>query len=288
MKEKVLSLFCFLILSTLYVQAQNTFNYELDHPNKTIELPSNLREISGISLCERQEYIWAVQDEEGMIFQINIETGVLMDSIVFWKSGDYEGIEIVGKSIYVLKSSGTVYQVEMKEGALKVEKFNDYLSKEDNTEGLGYNKMKNKLLVACKNGAEDERMIYSFDVETKALDSVYYMRIDKKHILEYLRAHPELRKQKKLIQKFEGNDFEFAPSAVAIHPLNEQVYVLSSVGKTLFVLDHQGNVLHIEKLDKAIHAQPEGICFDFKGNLFIANEGKKGAGKIYRFDVIQE
>ena len=75
--------------------SQYQFDYNLNEPRHTLELPASLKEVSGVSLCETQNFIWAVQDERGVIFKLDIENGAIIDSLPFWKKGDYEGIEIV-------------------------------------------------------------------------------------------------------------------------------------------------------------------------------------------------
>jgi len=68
---------------------------------------------------------------------------------------------------------------------------------------------------------------------------------------------------------------DFSPAAVAIHPVSEQLYVLSAKANLLFVINLQGDILHIAKLPKKRHHQPEGICFDQQGNMYISNEARK-------------
>lgn len=274
------------LLISLRVFGQYHFTYDLNKPDYTIELPKSLKEVSGVSLCETQDFIWAVQDERGVIFKIDIENGAVRDSLPFWKKGDYEGVEIVGDKMYVLKSSGTIYKVQLaKEDSLNIQKFNHHLGKEDDAEGLGYDQQKKQLLIACKNGKNGERKIYPFDIQTDSLFEEPRFVISKKDAMAYLSAHPELKKWKKLHKKFNG-ELEFAPSGVAVHPMTQDIYVLSSQGKTLVILHSDGQIAYIEKLEKEIHPQPEGICFDQAGNLFISNEGKEedGVGKIYKFE----
>lgn len=276
-----------LLFSSIIVSAQYHFMYDLETPEKTIDLPSSLKEISGVSLCNSQKYLWAIQDEEAKIFQIEIASGMIIDSISFWKDGDYEAIEVVGEDIYVLKNTGTIYQVKKtKTDSLNVNKFNSYLCKDDDTEGLGFDPTQNRLLIACKNGSSEKRKIYAFDLAEHDLNKEVAFKIEKEAVHEYLKAHPKLKKHKKLEEMFGKKDFEFAPSAIAVHPKSGEIYVLSSKGKTLFVFDGDGTLIHIEKMEKEIHEQPEGICFDQKGNLFISNEGKKTIGKIYRFGAV--
>ena len=81
----------------------------------------------------------------------------------------------------------------------------------------------------------------------------------------------------------EKNEMRFSPSGIAVHPLTGDIYVTSSKGKMLLVMDPQGKILHLVKMKKSIHPQPEGICFDADGTLYIANEGKEDKARIYKF-----
>jgi secreted PhoX family phosphatase len=57
------------------------------------------------------------------------------------------------------------------------------------------------------------------------------------------------------------------------------------LGKTLFVLSKEGKLKHIEKLEKEILPQPEGITFDADGTLYIASEGRDGAARLCIFKL---
>ena len=75
----------------------------------------------------------------------------------------------------------------------------------------------------------------------------------------------------------------FRPSAIAIHPLTDEIYITSSVGKLLVVLDREGLISDVHALNPALFRQPEGICFSPEGDLYISNEGKEGKGYILKF-----
>ena len=69
-------------------------------------------------------------------------------------------------------------------------------------------------------------------------------------------------------------------------PISGNLYVLASVGKTLVVIDHHNQIMHVELLDPMQFPQPEGICFDPQGNLFISSEGTKiEASFVSRFEI---
>jgi DNA-binding beta-propeller fold protein YncE len=53
------------------------------------------------------------------------------------------------------------------------------------------------------------------------------------------------------------------------------------------ILNSTGEIIGLEKLNKKIHSQPEGIVFGKDGTLYISNEGKKeGNGTVSIFREI--
>lgn len=259
--------------------------YDFGNPNKVFELPKALEEISGLGLDNSGKYILAIQDEDGVVFFIDNEFGKVDHTLDFWKDGDYEGVELVGDKIFVVKSSGTIYEIEhYGTSKQKVEKYNFFLNEDNDVEGLAYHPKRHSLLLACKakagTGAKYKlkKGIYEFDLTTKELSTEPFLLISLEAVNDYLDTSPIIRKIEKVVEFFQptNSTFSFSPSGIAVHPITGHYYMTSAVGKLLLVADDQGKVLHIENLKKSIHAQPEGICFDSDGNLYIANEGKGG------------
>ena len=273
--------------------------YQMDEPDLELELDKELDEISGLSWSPDGRYLVAVQDEKGHIYFINKYDGEIERECDFGPNDDYEGIETVGQEIYVVKSSGTLYRVEQWDGErTDAKKYNDFLNKSFNVEGLAYDHSGNRLLLACKGtGSMDDddessggigvdRAIYAFDLTTKKVFKKPAYVVNQRIIHDFLQTSPLLRKLEKINAFFAPDrpNFGFSPSGIAIHPLTTDLYILSSVGKLLVVLDcNDGSVKHIEQLDKDVHAQPEGIVFDEDGTLYISNEGRGGTAEIYKF-----
>ena len=271
------------------------FAYQLNKPDETFNLDHDLLEISGLGMDKSGEFLYAVQDENGVIFKLSKTTGEVLDKIKFHKDGDYEGIEVVGDQIYVVKSTGTIYQVSnVGLPQQQMKKYNSFLTRENDVEGLGYDKKNNRLLIACKGipatGESFEvirykKVVYGFDLTTNSLgpDPVYTIQLN--DIRNYLGENKGMNGYEKLVEFFSAGkeNLTFNPSAIAVHPLTNEIYVISSSGKVLGVLNESGKVVHIEKLEKAVHAQPEGLVFDKDGTLYISNEGKSGKPKLHRF-----
>lgn len=270
---------------------KSAFPYNLNEPTRSMSMPEVLKEISGLSM-HNDRYLLAVQDEAGTLFVIDQQTGSVKRDIPFGKPGDYEDVEIVGKDVYILKNTGTLTLIQNVDTPQQItELFNTVLNKENDVEGLGYDAANHRLLLACKGKAgnapslQNRKAIYGFDLKTRTLDSVPLITIGQPEIQKYLKAHANEERLEKVFEFFaDTNQFEFSPSAVAVHPHNGNLYLLSAVGNIFMVINFQGEVVYLEKLKGKVHEQPEGLCFDSKGGLFISNEaGKEVAGMIYYF-----
>lgn len=268
--------------------------YQFDQPTLIAQMPEDLEEISGLGLDPSGQYLMAVQDEEGKIFYLNKKTGRIERSFEFWKEGDYEGVEAVGADIYVVKSTGTVYRVRQPGTAQQtVEKYNGFLNDQFDVEGLGYDARQERLLLACKSlgeagqGKESEKNIYAFDLRSHEFIPQAVYRIERRKVLDYLAAHPDRAGYDKLSERYgEDNDeFDLRPSGLAVQPGTGDLYVLSSQGKLLIILRPDGGIRHIVKLNKNTYPQPEGICFDTDGTLYIANEARYGQATLYRLPL---
>jgi uncharacterized protein YjiK len=284
--------------STNDPKARFRLPYQLSEATESFVMPPHLKEISGLSMSGTNDnWLTAIQDEAGILFYINKETGEVEKEITYYKGGDYEGVEVVGDITYIAKSTGTIYEVtNLDSMPPAIQKHNTFLTKENNVEGLCYDAASNRLLLACKGFSftdeqseanQFERAIYSFDLATNQmeLNPVFIFKLsdfqhflkDKTYLAEYDKLHGYFFEP-------EEEGFIFSPSAIAIHPLTGELYMTSSVKKLLMVFDAAGKIIHLEKMDKNIHPQPEGLAFDKDGTLYIANEGKERVGTILKFN----
>ncbi|MGB1218027.1 MAG: hypothetical protein ACPG5P_09130, partial [Saprospiraceae bacterium] len=229
--------------------------YDFNQPIASQELPKKLMEISALTL-DGDGGLLAVQDENGSIFSIK---GEEIEETTFHKDGDYEGIEKVGDDVWVVKNTGTLYQISgLGTMQQKRKKHSNFLDQSYDIEGLCFDKKTNSLLLACKAGEnwDDEfRGIFRFDLKTEELDSIPYFKISLPAIRDEVKMSATTRKIESFRKFLEGQDGEmtFAPSAIAIHPITDEIYITSSKGKLLLICNRKGGIIHIEKLEKSVH-----------------------------------
>lgn len=257
----------------IYIHPGYFFPYQLSEPAQSWKLPAELAEISGLS-CIDPDRLACVQDEKGIIYVFNLQSGEIESKIVFEEVGDYEGIEIVENDAWILKSNGTLFQVAnyLKNEKPDVTKYPTDLSGKNDTEGLAYDPVNKNLLIACKEQpfidemtGKEQKAIYRFNLETSLMELKPFLLIDPDTI------------------KYYKGGTGFKPSGIAIHPLTGDIYILGSAGKLLLIFSGKGEMLAMIKLNPMIFPQPEGICFSPDGILYISNEGGGRAGTILKF-----
>lgn len=247
---------------TAVIQNVN-LNYDFENPTEKYDLPDKLKEISGLSYYKKNQLV-CVNDEQGKIFIYDINDKKIIDKIPFGEDGDYEGVEVVGDEVFVLKSNGKLKGFKIGEA---FEREIDCSEPEViEYEGLGYDAKSKYLLLVAKErqkDVDDKKMIYAYDFKRKVLF---------KHI-----AIPEDQ------VRDEANGKDFRPSGIAVHPQTGQTFIIASSGKKLLILSEKGQKEALISLNPKVFKQPEGICFSPDGQLFISSEGKNGDGYILRF-----
>lgn len=281
MKFKFLLLLSYCCLgSHLSAQTVAPLGYDFEAPVLLANLPKELKEISGLGLGTKAGELVAVQDENGSFFNIDINTGKLISRKEFWKNGDYEGIETVGNDIWVVKNTGTLYRVRFP-GTIEQEvtKFNGFLNEDNDVEGLAYDAANNRLLLCCKSffgGSKEKRSVFAFDLSKEQFTARPVMNVGREQIQAYLDKCPHYKRYNKTVKFINDNeDFKLGPSAIAIHPITGQIFLLSSAGKLVLVMSPAGEIEHMRRLDKDLYLQPEGMVFTPNGTLYISSEGRK-------------
>lgn len=249
--------------------------YNFFKPTKTYEMPSLLREISGIALKDA-ETMYCVQDELGAIFEFNMEKTVITQLHRFSDIGDFEDLTIANNSLLILRSDGLLFSYDTKNKQTK-ESTMLALNSLD-IEGLCH--WNNELYLASKaaqiNQDKDKRSIFKID-KTKLHKPEIYLEIDIVAIRNYIAA------------KYKGlnaSDIQFNPSALAFHPKTGALYILSASDRLLTIYKDK-KLQQVILLPATTYYKPEGLSFAPNGNLYISNEGdKKGfiKGSIMLFE----
>lgn len=244
--------------------------------NETISvtkiLPGKLHEISGLFYLPDGRMA-AINDEEGEIFFLNFnEDSEDLESIVFGKKNDYEEIVKVNDDFWVMESNGDLYQVS---GPGKVNKYQTKEIKNTEFEAMYHDQPNNRLVLITKDHKEAHRAIlaYEFDLGTRQFNGTPVYEIS----------------MRELFYKLKDNSTQCKPSAAAIHPKTNKLFIIASVGKILLQCSLNGKVENAYKINPVKFQQPEGITFAPNGDMYISNEAGQGKATILKFpfEIVQ-
>ena len=285
-----------LATSALFLYFQNSFytdydqsvyqfeiedrSYDLKAPVTRWDLPNELEEISGLSYY-RDDRVICIQDEDGELFIYDLKKEEIVRKERFGPDGDYEGVEIVNDTAFVLQSNGDVFYFQMKrKGIGEVFKIKTDLSNRNDAEGLGFQKTKDEILIACKEAPGTKKI----DIEKSR--TVYRITNADKKFKKKPRYIIDGDDYKKMLEKkgfSKKKHRPFKPSGIAMHPDSEHVFVIGTVGKMMIILNSDSKIVDLIPLDPSLFWQPEGICFSPEGDLFISSEGRGRRGYILKF-----
>lgn len=271
--RNTLLLLFLLKLPLSFLGQEKKFSYDLDAPNDIYLMPSVLEEISGLTYFAPNQ-LAALNDEHGRVYVYDILERKIVQRIRFEGNGDFEGLELVGKDMYAIKSSGKLYRFNIHVAGV-VETINSPFSYDNNIEGLGYDKKSNNLLIALKESSD----IKNVNVKGKA---VYGYNLSSK---KFSRSPLFVLSDADLERVLGAENKKLKPSGIAVHPITGDIYMVASVGRALVVFDNNGKPKNLTLLKRSIFPQPEGITFDPNGDLFISNEVDGDGGTILRFTM---
>ena len=249
--------------------------YVFAQPDARVTLPAELDEISGLALLD-DGMLAAIQDEDGELFVIDPSSGEIVDQRGFGSTGDYEAVDLADGRLLVLRSDGAVsWFTEWSGPTLTGNSFELDIPKRCDAEGMRYDSTGQRLLVSCKDepgpGLEVEKAIYAFSLEGEKLQDEPAYIIDSRMFNASTPDHPVNEAVRSVLSdKVDLSGFK--PSELAIHPITNELYVLSSVRESIVSLNRSGEVTGIWSLPGDLLNQPEGMVFLPNGDLFIASE----------------
>jgi len=276
-----------------YPLLNTSIPYNLLAPSRTFKLPDELEEVSGLSYLP-DGTIAMIQDEAGIIYCFDRRQGKVVSQHLFEDKGDFEGIATIGNTAYVIESNGVLHEVvDFQQQRPLSRIFKTPLTAKNNVEGIAYLPQADQLILACKEDAgiygedyKDTKALYVFNLADKTLIKEPFLLVEHEAIQDFVKDQPKTEEREEWIDDFDPDDNDaFSPSGVAIHPTTNELYVIGTSGNKLLVIwDTDHHLKQVIPLRKKVFQQPEGICFDPDGTLYIANEGKDGSATLLQFE----
>ena len=229
------------------------------------ELPRRLREISGLATTSDHRLL-AHNDEAGVVFEIDYRDGSIVKEFQLSDmtdpvADDFEGIAVADGRIYLVTSSGRLY--EFPEGAAgESVLFRVYatgIGRECEIEGLAYDSDRRELLLMCKD-ARSESLAGRL--------AIYRWSIDEERLSA---DSPTIVPIRDFARRIESNRYH--PSGIERHPVSGNYFVIAARQGAIAEVTPAGEVLSAKRFTAGWHRQVEGVAFAEDGSLIVADEG---------------
>jgi uncharacterized protein YjiK len=238
----------------------------------TDKLDLKLKEISGITWDSKSNVFFSINDEAGKLFLLDKETKLISAEYTFGDKGDYEDVAVLNGIPYILRSDGMITKF-VKDNTGKffgLEAGTVGLSGTNDFETMYSDPTRNALVLICKNCKSDDAKTvsaFAFYPDSIGFDNKPLFTIDAAKV--------------ETLSSFKTSKLQ--PSAAAIHPILQKLFILSSASHQLVIADLNGKVESVYKLSPKIFPQPEGITFKSNGDMYISNEGVNTKSTLLKF-----
>lgn len=239
-------------------EVDDSSRYDLENP-VVIKLPDVLAEISGNVFYPKDSSLFAIKDEAGILYKIFLNKKNVIVDWRFDKKKDYEDLVLQDSIFYVLISNGDIETIQFGAGdsiITTVSTFPEGMKNE--FEAMYYDDSLKLLILLCKDcnkEANEPITIWGYDIVTNV-----YSPMDS--VIDLIPPFSETT----------DKEIKLRPSAAAINPVTNELYILASINKLLLVTDRKGKLISTHELDSDLYPQPEGMAFTPWGDLIITNE----------------
>ena len=236
------------------------------------ELPRRLNEISGLAMTSDHRLL-AHNDEVGVVFEIDYRDGSIVKEFQLADmtapvADDFEGIAVAGGQVYLVTSSGRLY--EFREGvageSVLFVVYATGLGRDCEIEGLSYDADRRELLLMCKDarseGLAGRLPMYRWSIDDKRLSA----------------GTPTVLSVRDFARQIGTN--RYRPSGIERHPVSGNYFVVAANPGAIAEVTPAGEVLDAKRFTARWHRQVEGIAFAADGALIVADEGGGGRASL--------
>jgi uncharacterized protein YjiK len=234
------------------------------------ELPSSLREISGLAV-DSAGRVFAHDDERAIIYQLDPAARRIVKRFSFGRPaahGDFEAIAVVGQQLILTTSDGVLYAGREGDDGEAV----PFTVQATGTgrlceiEGMVYAPGDRALLFACKEPRirtlHGHFAVLRWSLERKALDPRPRLFLPLANLTRDLGVPG------------------FHPSEMVRLARSGHYLVLASRERAIVELTETGAVVAVARLRHREHPQAEGLAIAKDGALLVADEGGSGRGTV--------
>ena len=256
--------------------------FDLVHPESVTNLPMGVNAFTDFVMMDSTHLI-CLDDQIG---------GVLVYDIISNKSQGYLPTGIDSKITEVTKIDSTIILVDDKmdlhfllppydSTSITTESLRE---KSWISSGMCLHEQTKRLFFVAESDIENEvqnHLIYTFNLNQRKLSERPLFEIKPEDIELFAISNNITLPVNRLDDNGDTVDvFSFKPDVIAVHPKTNEIYVLSTIDRSLAVYNQFGQVVNFTTLNEELFSQPKAMTFFPNGDLLLTNSDLKNPSVV--------
>jgi hypothetical protein len=256
--------------------------FDLVHPESVTNLPMGVNAFTDFVIMDSTHLI-CLDDQIG---------GVLVYDMVSNKSQGYLPTGIDSKITEVTKIDSTIILVDDRmdlhfllppydSTSITTESLRE---KSWISSGMCLHEQTKRLFFVAESDIENEvqnHLIYTFNLNQRKLSERPLFEIKPEDIEFFAISNNITLPSNRLDENGDTVDvFSFKPDVIAVHPKTNEIYVLSTIDRSLAVYNQFGQVVNFTILNEELFSQPKAMTFFPNGDLLLTNSDLKNPSVV--------
>lgn len=260
-----------------YQKATNFYKedgyFDLIHPSEINILPMGVSSFSDLTLMDSLHLV-GIEPISGNVVFLDINNYSISSQLSLGSDFRFQAISRIDSTLILMDSENKVHFL------LPPYDINSFVSSNETIEnfhspGICLHESTKRLFLISEVQEKEEGQfssyLYAFNLNKNKLSDEPLFEINLTDI-ESFAIKNNLSLPTTIVANsgdtIQGLDFN--PSAIAVHPKTNEIYILSS-DRSLIVYNQFGEVVNFTSLDASIFSKPTGMTFQDNGDLLISN-----------------
>ena len=246
--------------------------FDLANPSTVSSFPMGVASFSDVTMLDSTHMI-GIEPVNGNVMMIDLLNNSIASQLSLGSEFKFVDVSKMDSTLILFDSNSKVHFLLPPYDSTSFVSTNE--TKENfSTSGICFHESTKRLFLLSEAQEKEEgqfsSFLYAFNLNKRQLREEPLFEINS-FAIETFAINNNLRLPRNKVT-YAGDTVEglnFTPSALAIHPKTNEIYVLSSDDRTLVVYNQFGDVVNFTVLDAMIFSKPSGMTFQENGDLLI-------------------
>lgn len=260
-----------------YIQKATNFQkedgyFDLANPSTVSSFPMGISSFSDVTMLDSTHLI-GIEPINGTVLMLDLQNNSIASQLSLGSEFQFVDISRMDSTLILLDSKSKVHFLLPPYDSTSFVSMNE--TKENFiSSGICFHESTKRLFLLSEVQEKEEgqfsSFLYSFNLNKRQLREEPLFEINSLAIETFaLNNNLPLPRNKVSFAGDTTEGLSFNPSALAIHPKTNEIYVLSSEDRSLVVYNQFGEVVNFTMLDPKVFSKPTGMTFQDNGDLLI-------------------